>query len=80
MKNEMPIGFKQIECLMIYDVKFKLTRKAWYVAGGHRTKMPAFMTYSSVVSRDLVRIMFLVIVTALNNLDVKMLLFLFTNE
>ena len=65
-KNKIPIGFKLIECHMIYDVKFDLTRKARYVAGGHRTKVPASMTYSSVVSRDLVQIIFLV--AALNDI------------
>ena len=45
-----------------------MTRKARYVAGGHLTDVPTYMTYSSVVSRDTVRIGFLV--AALNNLDV----------
>ena len=66
--GEIPIGFKSIKCHIIYDVKFDLTRKARYVGGGHRTKVPAAMTYSSVVSRDSVRIMFLV--AALNDLDI----------
>lgn len=68
--TEIPIGFKPIECHIIYDVKFDLTRKARYVGGGHRTKVPASMTYSSVVSRDSVRIMFLL--AALNDLDIQM--------
>ena len=45
-----------------------MTRKARYVAGGHLTTVPTYMTYSSVVSRDTVRIGFLM--AALNNLDV----------
>ena len=68
--TKIPIGFKQIKCHLIFDVKFTLERKARYVAGGHMTKVPASMTYSSVVSRDSVRIMFLI--AALNDLDVKM--------
>ena len=68
--DEIPIGFKSIQCHIVYDVKFDLTRKARYVGGGHRTKVPASMTYSSVVSRDSVRIMFLI--AALNDLDIQM--------
>lgn len=68
--NEIPIGFKSIEYHVIYDVKFDLTRKARCVGGGYKTKVPAAMTYSSVVSRHSVRIMFLV--AALNGLDARM--------
>ena len=66
----VPIGFKEITCHIIFDVKFDLTRKARYVAGGHLTKVSPSMSYSSVVSRDSVRIMFLV--AALNDLDIQM--------
>ena len=66
----VPIGFKKITCHLIYDVKFDLTRKARYVTGGHLTSVPTCMTYSSVVSRDSVRIMFLI--AALNDLDIQM--------
>ena len=34
----------------------KFTRKARFLAGGHMTEPPASLTYSSVVSRDSVRI------------------------
>ena len=44
------------------------TRKARFVAGGHKTDPPSSLTYSSVVSRDSVRIAFLI--AALNNLDI----------
>jgi hypothetical protein len=44
------------------------TRKARFVAGGHQTKPPPSITYSSVVSRDSVRLAFLI--AALNDLDV----------
>ena len=71
-ESEIPVGFKPIECHIIYDVKFDLTRKARYVGGGHLTTVPASMTYSSVVSRDSVRIMFLI--AALNDLDVNTLI------
>lgn len=65
-----PVGYKRITCHMVFDVKFDLTRKARYVAGGHLTDEPSTMSYASVVSRDSVRILFTI--AALNNLDVKM--------
>jgi hypothetical protein len=69
-EGEIPIGFKEISCHLVFDVKFSLDRKARYVAGGHMTHVPPAMTYSSVVSRDSVRIMFLI--AALNDLNIKM--------
>jgi Reverse transcriptase (RNA-dependent DNA polymerase) len=67
--DEMPIGYKLIECHMIFDVKMVgLVRKARLVAGGHKTDPPKDSTYSSVVSRDSVRIAFLI--AALNDLDI----------
>jgi len=55
---------------MIFDVKMDgdFTKKARFVAGGHTTEAPASSTYSSVVSRESVRIAFLV--TVLNDLEV----------
>jgi hypothetical protein len=44
------------------------TRKAQFVAGGHMTETPGSITYSSVVSRDSVRLAFLI--AELNELDV----------
>ena len=52
----MPIGFQEIPCHIIFDVKMDFTRKARYVAGGHKTQMPEAPTYTSVVSRKRVRI------------------------
>ena len=64
------VGYQQIECHMIFDIKMdgNFTRKARLVAGGHTTNTPASVTYSSVVTRDSVRIAFTI--AALNNLDV----------
>ena len=53
---------------MIFDVKMDFTRKARFVAGGHTTDTPCSITYSSVVSRDSVRLAFLI--AGLNDLDV----------
>ena len=63
-----PVGFQKIPCHIIFDIKLDLTRKARYVAGGHKTEPPASITYASVVSRESVRIAFLV--AALNELDI----------
>jgi hypothetical protein len=62
------IGFQEIGCHIIFDIKMDFTRKARFVAGGHMTDTPAAMTYSSVVSRESVRLGFLI--AALNGLDI----------
>jgi hypothetical protein len=54
----------------IFEIKMDFTKKARLVAGGHRTTPPTSMTYSSVVSRESVRIAFLI--AAPNDLDVIM--------
>jgi Reverse transcriptase (RNA-dependent DNA polymerase) len=62
------VGFEEIACHMIFDVKMDLTRKARFVAGGHMTEPSASITYSSVVSRDSVHLAFLI--AALNDLEI----------
>ena len=62
------IGFQEISCHIIFDVKMDFTRKARFVAGGHMTDTPASATYSSVVTRDSIRLAFLI--AALNEVDV----------
>jgi hypothetical protein len=62
------IGFQEIRCHLIMDIKMDFSRKARFVAGGHMTEAPAALTYSSVVSRDSVRLAFLI--AELNDLDV----------
>jgi hypothetical protein len=66
--DSAPIGYKWIPLHMIFDIKMDFTRKARLVAGGHVTDPPESMTYSSVVSRESVRIIFLI--AALNGLDI----------
>jgi hypothetical protein len=67
--NKVPIGYKEIGCHLVFDIKSDtLARKARFVAGGHRTDPPKESTYSSVVSRDSVRLFFLL--AALNDVDV----------
>jgi hypothetical protein len=53
---------------MIFDIKLDLTRKARWVADGSQSEMLRESTYSSVVSRDSVRIFFTL--AALNDVDV----------
>ena len=66
--EKLPVGSKEIPYHIIFDVKLDLTRKARLVAGGHRNKsVPAYTTFSSVASRDSVRLMFLF--AALNDLN-----------
>ena len=53
-KADLPIGYQQIKCHIIFDVKVgkKFRRKARLVGGGHMTEAPPLITYSSVVSRE----------------------------
>ena len=69
-EHQLPSGFQEIKCHMIFDVKIGETfrRKACLVAGGHTTDAPATLTYSSVVSRDSVQIA--LTIAALNGLEV----------
>jgi hypothetical protein len=63
-------GHQEIRCHIIFDVKMDFTRKARFVAGGHMTDTPSSITYSSVVSRESVKIAFLI--AALNDLDIML--------
>jgi Reverse transcriptase (RNA-dependent DNA polymerase) len=57
-----------IVCHMIFDIKPDLTRKARFVAGGHMTDPPSESVYSSVITRDSIRIALMHV--ALNDLRV----------
>jgi Reverse transcriptase (RNA-dependent DNA polymerase) len=63
-----PIGFQQIPCHIVFDVKIDFTRKARFVASGHVTSPPTTHTYASVMSRESVRIALLL--ASLNDMDV----------
>ncbi|KAL7520463.1 hypothetical protein ACHAWF_000276 [Thalassiosira exigua] len=61
---------QKITCHMIFDVKMEdFRRKARFVAGGHKTKVPKTTTYVSVLSRETVRLALLL--ASLNDLEVK---------
>jgi len=64
-------GFTYCSTHMIFDIKMdgKFTRKARLVADGHKTRLPSSITYSSVVSRDSVRIA--LTIASLNSLEVS---------
>ena len=63
----MPWRSKEIPYHIIFDVKLDLTRKSRLVAGGHRNKdVPTYTAFSSVASRDSLRLMFLI--AAMNDL------------
>mmetsp|Transcript_10659 Transcript_10659/g.17706 ORF Transcript_10659/g.17706 Transcript_10659/m.17706 type:complete len:262 (-) Transcript_10659:837-1622(-) len=65
-----PVGFKEIKCHLIFDIKMDFTHKARFVAGGHMaTPDPNVPIYASVVTRESVRI--LLTVASLNNLALK---------
>ena len=69
-KDDLPVGYQQIKCHVIWDVKLgeNFRRKARLVAGGHMTETPTTLTYSSVVSRESVRLA--LTIAALNGLEI----------
>lgn len=64
------IGYQEITTHWIFDIKLgeNFRRKARLVGDGHKTKPPTSVTYSSVVSRESVRVCLLI--AALNELQV----------
>ena len=64
------VGYQGITGHLIFDIKLgeNFCRKARYCADGHKTDTPKTMVYSSVVSRDSVRLVLLI--AALNELEV----------
>ena len=69
-KGEAPefTGYQEIGCHLVFDVKMTFDRKVRFVAGGHTTETPASISYSSVVSRESVRLAFLI--AELNGVDI----------
>ena len=69
-KEDIPIGYQEIECCMIFDIKLgeNVCRKAILVGSVHKTATPDLITYSSVSSRDSVRVS--LTIAALNELDI----------
>ena len=55
------VGYQEIRCHIIFDINMdgRFTRKDYYVDDGHTNDTPSSITYSSVVSRDSIRISFI---------------------
>ena len=67
--EDIPVASKKINYHFIFDVKMDLTRKARLVAGGHLNRdVPKYASYSSVVSRESIRICFTL--AALNDQEI----------
>ena len=66
--EKVPPGYKYIELLTIFDVKMDLTRKARICTRGDQTDTPTSVTYASVVTRESIRIGF--VLASLNDLEV----------
>ena len=64
---KVPPGYEFVETYFVFDIKMDLTRKARLVARGNMTEATKEQTFASVVSRDTVRLFFLL--AALNDLD-----------
>jgi hypothetical protein len=64
------VGYQTISGHLVFNVKLgeNFRRKARYCANGHKTRSPASITYSAVVSRDSARI--ILTIAALNDLEV----------
>ena len=64
-------GYELISDHLIFDVKLRenFRLKARYVAGGYTTSTPSTVTYSSVTSRDSVRLFLLL--AALNDVGIQ---------
>ena len=66
--DKIPKGHSYLTVHGIFDIKMDLTRKFRLVADGHKTEIPKDSVYSSVVSRDSVRLFFML--AALNDLNI----------
>ena len=69
--GKIKLGYKYCGTHMIFDIKIdgKFTKKTRLVADGHKTNAPSSITYSSVVSRESVRLALLI--ASLNDLDIS---------
>ena len=63
----IPPGYTFVDTYFVFDIKMDLTRKARLVARGSMTEPTKEETFASVVSRDTVRLFFLL--AALNDLE-----------
>ena len=63
-------GYEQITGHLVFDIRLSenFRRKARFVADGHKTSAPAAITYSTIVSRDSIRI--ILMIATLNDFDI----------
>lgn len=66
--DSAPVGSTLIDLTIVFDIKMDFTRKARICARGDQTDPPASITYASVVTRESVRLGFLI--ASLNKLQV----------
>jgi len=66
--ENVPPGFKYIEILTVFDIKMDLTRKARICARDDQIETPSSVTYASVVTRESIRIGF--VLASLNDLNI----------
>jgi hypothetical protein len=64
-----PPGYEYVDLMMVYDIKMDYTWKARLCARGDQTEPPKEITYSSVVSRESIRIAFTY--AAMLDLDIR---------
>ncbi|KAI2511716.1 hypothetical protein MHU86_2782 [Fragilaria crotonensis] len=57
--TKVPPGYEFVDTYFVFDIKMDLTRKARLVARGNMTEATKEQTFASVVSRDAVRLFFL---------------------
>ena len=67
--SKPPPGYAELTCHLVFDLKAgSLLRKARFCGDGHKLEDPDVCTYASVVSRESVRLAFML--AALNGLDI----------
>ena len=68
--DEIDIAYQKMICHLLFDIKIgeNFCTKARFVAGGHTTDTYAYLTYTSVVTRNYIRIT--LSITALNDLNI----------
>ena len=61
-KGKIKPGYEHIKVHMIFDIKMggEFTRKSILLANVHTTAPPSSITYSSIVSKESVRIAFII--------------------
>ena len=64
------IGYQEIGCHIVFNVKMDFSQKACFVVGGHTTESPVSITYSSVDSHENVCLSLLI--AALSGLDIML--------